>query len=324
MARPASPPAPVVLLALCLVATSVGAAAGSAARPRCAPAARLNTPCWPQAGTRGSTEGPDTPPASNAGSRWAEVAAKACSLAQGDWCSAFYSLPWQPFRPVVRNSRSCPGDCNGVGNCHHDTGQCHCPAGERAPPCPGPLHRTGLLEAAGTAGRRPARPAGLRPDAARAAPAPPAGWTGEDCRTPQKRPCTNRLSINEDDVPPSSHIDANGRDLNWTAPGWTPGRCAGACRCASAVGGPPLPVVHTAHLRWHGWLAWGAQLSSACARLQASAMTSTAPVSTVPRHAVCCPVCCPVCCRLCCCRCRGWSGARQPLWLPELQQQVKQ
>jgi hypothetical protein len=52
------------------------------------------------------------------------------------------------------------------------------------------------------------------------------GWTGDDCTQPLKRPCTNRLS-DTNDIPPLSHIDAHGRDLNVTAPGWTPGRCAG-------------------------------------------------------------------------------------------------
>jgi hypothetical protein len=53
-----------------------------------------------------------------------------------------------------------------------------------------------------------------------------AGWTGDDCTQPLKRPCTNRLS-GHNDIPPSSHIDGNGRDKNVTASGWTPGRCAG-------------------------------------------------------------------------------------------------
>jgi hypothetical protein len=59
----------------------------------------------------------------------------------------------------------------------------------------------------------------------------PAGWTGADCRTTQKRPCTNRLGgLNETHRHlPASHIGPDGRDLNWTEPGWTASRCPGIC-----------------------------------------------------------------------------------------------
>ena len=59
----------------------------------------------------------------------------------------------------------------------------------------------------------------------------PAGWSGDDCRVPQKRPCTNRrggLSALQPGLP-SSHIAPDGRDFNWTVPGWTASRCAGIC-----------------------------------------------------------------------------------------------
>jgi hypothetical protein len=39
--------------------------------------------------------------------------------------------PSQPvaWKPAPRGDQSCPEDCNGVGNCNHDTGLCECPAG---------------------------------------------------------------------------------------------------------------------------------------------------------------------------------------------------
>ncbi|KAI8471681.1 MAG: hypothetical protein J3K34DRAFT_506016 [Monoraphidium minutum] len=58
----------------------------------------------------------------------------------------------------------------------------------------------------------------------------PAGWGGPDCTRPQKRPCTNRYGGYGLKVPqPAGHIGADGRDLDWSAPGWTASRCGGVC-----------------------------------------------------------------------------------------------
>lgn len=58
----------------------------------------------------------------------------------------------------------------------------------------------------------------------------PAGWTGTDCKTPQQRPCTNRLrdSSSKSDTP-FGHIDEDGFDLDWTLLGSTKSRCGGWC-----------------------------------------------------------------------------------------------
>eukprot|EP00798_Chlamydomonas_sp_ICE-L_P001799 gene1799-33219_t len=57
----------------------------------------------------------------------------------------------------------------------------------------------------------------------------PAGWRGDDCSIPDKRPCTNGTQRPEGQMEPHSHIDKDGRDLNWLAPGWSASRCAGIC-----------------------------------------------------------------------------------------------
>ena len=58
----------------------------------------------------------------------------------------------------------------------------------------------------------------------------PAGWTGDDCKSPQKRPCTHKKrrpgNPSEQVI---GHIDADGRDLDWNEPGDMPSRCAGIC-----------------------------------------------------------------------------------------------
>ncbi|KAG1671014.1 hypothetical protein FOA52_014258 [Chlamydomonas sp. UWO 241] len=46
-----------------------------------------------------------------------------------------------PWRDPPRGSKDCPGSCNGVGNCNHDTGLCECPAGWTGPDCAKPLKR---------------------------------------------------------------------------------------------------------------------------------------------------------------------------------------
>ena len=56
----------------------------------------------------------------------------------------------------------------------------------------------------------------------------PAGWKGDDCKTPEKRPC----SSNDREVgslEPQSHIDKEGRDLGWLKSGWRASRCSGIC-----------------------------------------------------------------------------------------------
>ncbi len=58
-----------------------------------------------------------------------------------------------------------------------------------------------------------------------------AGYTGEDCSKPLKRPCSNRHA-EDDEVHPTSHTGSDGRDLNWTTSGWLAGRCAGEGQAA--------------------------------------------------------------------------------------------
>ncbi|GAX80495.1 hypothetical protein CEUSTIGMA_g7933.t1 [Chlamydomonas eustigma] len=75
----------------------------------------------------------------------------------------------------------------------------------------------------------------------------PAGWTGLDCGTLFLRPCTNRDRSTGD--APASHVDLNGRDLDWTVPGWKASRCAGVCDtetgecyCDGNLGRIPAPT----------------------------------------------------------------------------------
>mmetsp|Transcript_19563 Transcript_19563/g.42445 ORF Transcript_19563/g.42445 Transcript_19563/m.42445 type:complete len:788 (+) Transcript_19563:181-2544(+) len=58
----------------------------------------------------------------------------------------------------------------------------------------------------------------------------PAGWKGDDCKTVQKRPCTNR-NRHPDDMSdePLGHIDEHGKDINWLEGGGTQSRCGGIC-----------------------------------------------------------------------------------------------
>ena len=39
------------------------------------------------------------------------------------------------WKPAPRGNKSCPGDCNTVGNCNHDSGLCECPAGWKGKDC---------------------------------------------------------------------------------------------------------------------------------------------------------------------------------------------
>ena len=35
-----------------------------------------------------------------------------------------------PMQAPPRGNKTCPNDCNGVGNCHAEYGYCQCPAGD--------------------------------------------------------------------------------------------------------------------------------------------------------------------------------------------------
>ncbi|KAL6749482.1 exostosin-like glycosyltransferase [Haematococcus lacustris] len=80
----------------------------------------------------------------------------------------------------------------------------------------------------------------------------PAGWEGLDCSTRRSRPCTNRFRSAGDE--PAGHIDVNGRDLDWTVPGWKSTRCPGicddtyaACYCDGKYGFIPPPPPSAQH-----------------------------------------------------------------------------
>lgn len=55
-----------------------------------------------------------------------------------------------------------------------------------------------------------------------------AGWKGDDCKVPEKRPCSNGDRA-PGSLEPQSHIDKDGNDLNWLESGWRASRCAGVC-----------------------------------------------------------------------------------------------
>ncbi len=163
------------------------------------------------------------------------------------------------WKAAPRGSKPCPGDCNGVGDCDRDWGRCRCPAGEKESGSLPPetkrnpysscilfifhVGKSGLHSLRGAViapdlcfrafiGYATQPPSMLRPQALPLTQAPSSsprsGWTGADCKTVQLRPCTNRQRKPSDlsDVP-LGHIDAEGRDLDWSAPGEVPSRCAG-------------------------------------------------------------------------------------------------
>jgi hypothetical protein len=45
-----------------------------------------------------------------------------CPLAKGAWCGPYWSQAPVPALPPPRGDKECPGNCNGVGVCDHDTG----------------------------------------------------------------------------------------------------------------------------------------------------------------------------------------------------------
>ncbi len=104
----------------------------------------------------------------------------ACAGTLGDWCQRWFAAPLVPSKPAPRGSKACPNGCNGVGSCNHDLGLCQCPAGAWV--C--------CSTAAPKRGTH-AQPACMLL----------AGWTGDDCRTPLKRPCTARYRASWDSPP---------------------------------------------------------------------------------------------------------------------------
>ena len=71
-------------------------------------------------------------PIGGAGSKPGDAVPKeqrGCRLSRGDWCGQFEAQSPFPFKTAPRGSKTCPNDCNKVGNCNHDTGMCDCPAG---------------------------------------------------------------------------------------------------------------------------------------------------------------------------------------------------
>ena len=74
----------------------------------------------------------------------------------------------------------------------------------------------------------------------------PVGLKGLDCSMADIRPCSNRPRSYPGSEP-ASHVDINGRDLNWGTKGWMIGRCPGicdqhsngACYCDNHIPAPP-------------------------------------------------------------------------------------
>ncbi|GFR42914.1 hypothetical protein Agub_g3913, partial [Astrephomene gubernaculifera] len=115
---------------------------------------------------------------------------KACALARGDWCKEYYNQVPIPWRPAPRGDKDCPATSKGTCN---GMGSCQ--------------HDIGVCLC-------------------------PAGWRGPDCGTRDPRPCTHRYRNKELDggnTEPINHAGPDGRDKNWTEPGWTASRCAGYC-----------------------------------------------------------------------------------------------
>ncbi|KAL6745749.1 exostosin-like glycosyltransferase [Haematococcus lacustris] len=97
----------------------------------------------------------------------------------------------------------------------------------------------------------------------------PAGWEGLDCSTRRSRPCTNRFRSAGNE--PASHIDANGRDLDWGKPGWMMNRCPGicddtyaACYCDGKFSFIPPPPPSAQHPYGSPPVKYGRMLTDSC------------------------------------------------------------
>ncbi|KAL6745753.1 exostosin-like glycosyltransferase [Haematococcus lacustris] len=97
----------------------------------------------------------------------------------------------------------------------------------------------------------------------------PAGWEGLDCSTRRSRPCTNRHRSSGNE--PASHIDTDGRDLDWTVKGWKASRCPGicddtyaACYCDGKYGFIPPPPPSAQHPYGSPPVKYGRMLGDHC------------------------------------------------------------
>ncbi len=111
-----------------------------------------------------------------------------CAGTVGDWCHRWLTSPPVPAKPALRGNKPCLDGCNGVGSCNYDLGVCQCPAGEIYVPAGWSLAPTCCHEFGDDY-------AAALHDAKRillTMRAPAAGWTGDSCKTPFKRPCTAR------------------------------------------------------------------------------------------------------------------------------------
>jgi hypothetical protein len=113
-----------------------------------------------------------------------------CHGADGGWCAAFYTQRPLPPRAPPLHGKPCPGAAATTAACSNGLGVCHADTGKCD--CP-------------------------------------AGWGGDDCSSPDKRPCTNAYRSDLNDPHPASHVDDQGRDLDLHAPGHTYSRCGGVC-----------------------------------------------------------------------------------------------
>ena len=64
-----------------------------------------------------------------------------CQLTKGSWCTSFYYQEENPRPAPPQGDKDCPKDCNGVGQCNHDTGYCNCPVGWQGTDCSEPRTR---------------------------------------------------------------------------------------------------------------------------------------------------------------------------------------
>lgn len=71
----------------------------------------------------------------------ANATAERCVGMRGDWCQQAAVRQPLPFKPPPRGDKSCPDNCSNIGNCHHGTGRCMCPAGYTGPSCAQPQKR---------------------------------------------------------------------------------------------------------------------------------------------------------------------------------------